>query len=575
MKTSTRNRKFNASKIHQERVNTIRSENESSKKKTLSYHVQKEIVVLLFARLCSVLWNNISDCDETFNYWEPTHYMLYGHGFQTWEYSPAYAIRSYAYIWIHALPGYILSQFLHQKILVFYLIRSVLGTICVFSEVYFYKGICYQFGYKVGTLTLIFLTFATGTFISSTAYLPSSFSMYMIMISFAGLFLHHYKVAIISTALSTLVGWPFAAVLGLPIAYDIVILKRKWYFFIKWCVISLVIILIPIVFIDSYYYGRLVIAPLNIMLYNVFSKNGSQLYGVEPWTYYFFNGFLNFNIVFIMAFTSSLTLVFYQFMFHPSWTHKPNFIKLLESMSAMYIWIIIFFLQPHKEERFLFPIYPFFCLFGALTTDLFQKTLNIAFQRYHLPFAKLLTSTICMTFVTISLLRTVAIYKGYSAPIRIYSSLANTAENRPMPLMDEINVCTGKEWHRFPSHFFLPSNWRLQFLQSDFRGQLPKLYSNETAATRIIPKDMNDENREETSRYFDIKRCRYLIDADFPRSSILEPRYSQDAGKWKVKFSESFLDAERSPKLSRAFYIPFITEDNCKYVNYNLLEKTV
>ncbi|XP_023236318.1 alpha-1,2-mannosyltransferase ALG9-like isoform X3 [Centruroides sculpturatus] len=511
MKTSTRNRKFNASKIHQERVNTIRSENESSKKKTLSYHVQKEIVVLLFARLCSVLWNNISDCDETFNYWEPTHYMLYGHGFQTWEYSPAYAIRSYAYIWIHALPGYILSQFLHQKILVFYLIRSVLGTICVFSEVYFYKGICYQFGYKVGTLTLIFLTFATGTFISSTAYLPSSFSMYMIMISFAGLFLHHYKVAIISTALSTLVGWPFAAVLGLPIAYDIVILKRKWYFFIKWCVISLVIILIPIVFIDSYYYGRLVIAPLNIMLYNVFSKNGSQLYGVEPWTYYFFNGFLNFNIVFIMAFTSSLTL----------------------------------------------------------------KTLNIAFQRYHLPFAKLLTSTICMTFVTISLLRTVAIYKGYSAPIRIYSSLANTAENRPMPLMDEINVCTGKEWHRFPSHFFLPSNWRLQFLQSDFRGQLPKLYSNETAATRIIPKDMNDENREETSRYFDIKRCRYLIDADFPRSSILEPRYSQDAGKWKVKFSESFLDAERSPKLSRAFYIPFITEDNCKYVNYNLLEKTV
>jgi alpha-1,2-mannosyltransferase len=34
--------------------------------------------------------NNVSDCDETFNYWEPSHYMLYGWGFQTWEYRCAY-----------------------------------------------------------------------------------------------------------------------------------------------------------------------------------------------------------------------------------------------------------------------------------------------------------------------------------------------------------------------------------------------------------------------------------------------------------------------------------------------------
>lgn len=29
---------------------------------------------------------------------------MFGKGFQTWEYSPTYAIRSYAYLWIHALP---------------------------------------------------------------------------------------------------------------------------------------------------------------------------------------------------------------------------------------------------------------------------------------------------------------------------------------------------------------------------------------------------------------------------------------------------------------------------------------
>lgn len=32
------------------------------------------------------------------------HYLMFGKGFQTWEYSPTYAIRSYAYLWIHALP---------------------------------------------------------------------------------------------------------------------------------------------------------------------------------------------------------------------------------------------------------------------------------------------------------------------------------------------------------------------------------------------------------------------------------------------------------------------------------------
>ena len=33
------------------------------------------------------------------------HYLMYGSGFQTWEYSPEYAIRSYAYILLHVIPA--------------------------------------------------------------------------------------------------------------------------------------------------------------------------------------------------------------------------------------------------------------------------------------------------------------------------------------------------------------------------------------------------------------------------------------------------------------------------------------
>ena len=52
-------------------------------------------IALLVIRLASALYNQIWDCDETYNYWEPLHFTLYKHGFQTWEYSPEFGLRSY------------------------------------------------------------------------------------------------------------------------------------------------------------------------------------------------------------------------------------------------------------------------------------------------------------------------------------------------------------------------------------------------------------------------------------------------------------------------------------------------
>jgi alpha-1,2-mannosyltransferase len=49
--------------------------------------------LIVSVRLSAAFWSIISDCDETFNYWEPTHFLLYGKGFQTWEYSPEFALR--------------------------------------------------------------------------------------------------------------------------------------------------------------------------------------------------------------------------------------------------------------------------------------------------------------------------------------------------------------------------------------------------------------------------------------------------------------------------------------------------
>ena len=43
--------------------------------------------------------------------------------------------------------------------------------------------------------------------------------------------------------------------------------------------------------------------------------------------------------------------------------------------------------------------------------------------------------------------------------------------------------------------------WQLQFLKSEFHGQLPQPYSSVPHATSAIPPHMNNQNREEPSRY--------------------------------------------------------------------------
>ena len=106
----------------------------------------KKIVLFVFfglfiARLASALLNNINDCDETFNYWEPGHFLVYGKGFQTWEYSPLYAIRSYFYLWLYMAPAKILTLFALPKVTIFYSIRALLAFISASCETFLFRSV--------------------------------------------------------------------------------------------------------------------------------------------------------------------------------------------------------------------------------------------------------------------------------------------------------------------------------------------------------------------------------------------------------------------------------------------------
>ena len=89
------------------------------------------LTLLMLMRLAGALYAPIMDCDETYNYYEPMHYLLYGYGLQTWEYSPAYALRSYFYLLVpHGAVALTASLLTTHKVVVFYVVRCSLGVAC-------------------------------------------------------------------------------------------------------------------------------------------------------------------------------------------------------------------------------------------------------------------------------------------------------------------------------------------------------------------------------------------------------------------------------------------------------------
>lgn len=95
------------------------------------------VVSLLCVRIISAFYNLIYDCDETYNYWEIGHYLIFKNGYVTWEYSPQYALRSYLYIWFYVMPSFIVSFLTSNEKILFYLTRLIISLFGVFCELNF------------------------------------------------------------------------------------------------------------------------------------------------------------------------------------------------------------------------------------------------------------------------------------------------------------------------------------------------------------------------------------------------------------------------------------------------------
>jgi len=270
--------------------------------------------------------------------------------------------------------------------------------------------------------------------------------------------------------------------------------------------------------ISGYFYKKLVVVPLNIVLYNIFSGpgRGPEIYGTEPWHFYIRNLLLNFNIWFVLA-VVALPLFLIQKLStkHPNEGGTINSLRSVIFMTPFYLWIAIFSFQPHKEERFMYPAYPALALNAAMALHIILAAFGQSDPKTligKIP-ARLKLFVVAMAMigsVDIGLARIYGIYSAYSAPLKIYEPLEKLGNYGD-------SVCFGKEWYRFPSSYHLPNKMRAKFIKSEFDGLLPGEFSEAKtgfgfwSGAYLVPSGMNDQNIEDFGKYVSVDLTTYGI----------------------------------------------------------------
>ncbi|ODV89565.1 glycosyltransferase family 22 protein [Tortispora caseinolytica NRRL Y-17796] len=480
------------------------------------------------------LYIPILDCDEVYNYWEPLHYFVHHSGFQTWEYSPQYGIRSWFYIAVHSPIINIGKKLAVSRLTQFYSLRIFLSIISALSEFRLFLALKRVYSLRMASIYLAFTTFACGMSHAAGAFLPSSFAMYTSTIALAYFIEGKLEACYVFTAIGALIGWPFAAISGVPFLLSKSVLNNGFKALAKIAVLVAIIVAY-----DTSLYGTFTFVPWNIVKYNVFSQSsssGPNIFGTESADFYFKNLVLNFNIVFPLALLSPV------FAFTRSGAGRRC--KTLACFASTTLTLLAFTLQDHKEERFLYIIYPALSCNAALTVMALLDLVKAAQEILITSAAAAFISVIFMLYIPssaalISYLRSSTLIAYYNAPLYVYPQIPPNS-----------TVCIGKEWYRFPSSFLVPDNVETYFIESGFDGLLPGKFTvpdGQKLMTFITPIGMNDQNIKEPAHLVPETNCDYIVDLDMPSSPSIY---------MNAVFCRDFLDSAASSGPGRLIRIP-------------------
>ena len=375
--------------------------------------------------------------------------------------------------------------------------------------------------------------------------------------------------------------------------------------------------------VDYVYYGKVISPTWNIFVYNTGwggdGINRDELYGVDDCMYYIKNLILNWNGVAVMG-VCAIPVLLGRMIFSnvntnatssssaSSSTQKKDSCVCEYSKGNMvvillpaFLWIGIVFSRPHKEERFLFPIYPLIAIGASVCLD--QVMVLTGIQKFFagkfwkgagggdtdtnfgecrikvgLAFMALLPCAM------ISISRSMLLVDGYTAPLKLYNDLyhvmndSNASTNQGMgdgthatPTL----VCTGGEWYRFPSSYHLPPDTSLAFLKSSFDGQLPQPFTEYGSKDESLALQgrFNDLNEEAMDRYVDVSECSFVVELVGEDTGVSEVvKYmTDDDNEWRLIAQYNFLDVEKTSSLHRIMYLPVIRK--ASYKQYSLFQR--
>jgi alpha-1,2-mannosyltransferase len=182
--------------------------------------------VILIPRFLAANRAPISDCDETFNFWEAVHHLLFRGGQQTWEQTPQFALRSWFYSAAHAAVFQTVAlamPWMAAPSNFWFLSRFVLAGMSAAVEA-FAAAVFLRECRKMKNMTCVYLAVAflitsPGLFNHQISLLPTTTAATLLLLctSLTIFDAKYFSMVPLLAGIAILLGWPFACVAFAPI----------------------------------------------------------------------------------------------------------------------------------------------------------------------------------------------------------------------------------------------------------------------------------------------------------------------------------------------------------------------
>ncbi|XP_075216622.1 phosphatidylinositol glycan anchor biosynthesis class B [Lycorma delicatula] len=378
--------------------------------------------------------------DEYWQSLEIAHKTVFGYGYVTWEWKEE--IRSFFYPSCFTVL-YKVLEILHLDyvgllITLPRLIHIILSSV---ADVYFWlwlktmlnktavinrKKLYWTYGMWIMCL---FVNFCSSRTLTNTAELNfSTIALYYYPWNVK--FCQKKQMFIWFVGLACLIR-PTAAIQWLPLCiYNIVSNPNPFRYV---CTVYLNVICKIALFsilIDLLFYKKLVLTPLNFILYNG-QYNVGMHYGIHSWFWYIIIGipvmlgpvFIFFYFI-VFRISKFAGFCFYKYIFRSDVTGRETFSKIDILLCFTVIWTIFWYsVVPHKEFRFILPLAPVMFYLSSICLDL-QPTKH---RFYKILFVSLTLGTVIINVVGL-------VYLGLwhqVGPLSVISKLAIIAKENP------------------------------------------------------------------------------------------------------------------------------------------------